>query len=141
MSTFQRRSLAAVVALAGAMSLSACGAGTSGADYANGKTQFTQKCGGCHAMAAAGTKGVIGPNLDDAFRQSRSEGFKASTFEGVVRYWIANPEQRSTPKMTPNLVTGKDADDVAAYVAVSAGAPDANGKYADSAVRPPAAAK
>lgn len=138
MSTFRLRSLAAVAVLAGAASLSACGAGSSNADYANGKTQFTQKCGSCHVMAAAGTKGVIGPNLDDAFRTARAEGYPASTFEGVVRYWISDAEQRAQPKMPRNLVTGKDADDVAAYVAVSAGAPGADGKVAESAVRPAA---
>ena len=30
----------------------------------DGKTIFTDKCGGCHTLAAAGTSGTIGPNLD-----------------------------------------------------------------------------
>ena len=31
---------------------------------ANGKTIFTAKCGSCHTLAAAGTTGTVGPNLD-----------------------------------------------------------------------------
>lgn len=85
-------------------------------------------------MADAGTKGDVtigGPNLDDAFRGSRRQGFEKSSFEGIIRYWIDKPEQRSQPIMPPDIVTGKDADDVAAYIAEVAGASDA-----ESPVRP-----
>lgn len=110
--------LALVALCAAAFTLAACGGGQR--DLANGKKQFAA-CGGCHTLADAGTKGTIGPNLDDAFRGSRNHGFETSSFEGVVRYWIEKPEQRTQPLMPPNLVTGKNADDVAAYVAAVAG--------------------
>jgi mono/diheme cytochrome c family protein len=32
---------------------------------AEGKTVFTTNCGSCHTLAAAGTSGKIGPNLDE----------------------------------------------------------------------------
>lgn len=32
---------------------------------AEGKTIFTENCGGCHTLADAGTNGAVGPNLDD----------------------------------------------------------------------------
>lgn len=136
MSTIRLRSLATgVIAVAAAVTLSACGSsGTANADLANGKDQFTKKCGSCHTMKAAGTVGVIGPNLDDAFRGSRAEGYPSSTFEGVVRQWIAKAEQVREPVMPRNLVTGKDADDVAAYVAVSAGVGAKPGELTDSPV-------
>jgi mono/diheme cytochrome c family protein len=102
--------------------LSACGGGSR--DLANGKAKFAA-CGSCHTLADAGTKGTVGPNLDDAFRGSREQGFEKSSFEGIIRYWIEKPEQRSQPIMPPNIVTGKDADDVAAYIASVAGAGDA----------------
>jgi mono/diheme cytochrome c family protein len=35
-------------------------------DAAAGKALFTTSCGGCHALADAGTTGNVGPNLDDA---------------------------------------------------------------------------
>jgi mono/diheme cytochrome c family protein len=57
------------------------------------------------------------PNLDNAFRGARQQGFKESEFQGVVEDWIKNAE----PPMPRNLLTGKDAQDVAAYVASVAG--------------------
>lgn len=120
---YQRsRVVLALVALSGAaFGLSACGGQEP--DLANGKAKFAA-CGGCHTLADAGTKGITGPNLDDSFRGSRQDGFEDSTFEGVVRYWIEKPEQNTQPIMPPDLVTGKDADDVAAYVAAVAGTGD-----------------
>jgi mono/diheme cytochrome c family protein len=104
---------------AAAATVAGCG-GSSGADLANGKQQFAA-CGGCHTLADAGTTSTVGPNLDDAFRGAREQGFDESSFEGVVRYWIEKPEQRTEPIMPPNLVTGQDADDLAAYIASVAG--------------------
>lgn len=114
-----------VVTCAAALSLAACGGGAaSSPDLENGKVKFKSSCGGCHTLADAGTKGDVtigGPNLDDAFRGPREEEFKTSAFEAIIRYWIHNPEQRTDPKMPPDLVTGKDAEDVAAYIAAKAG--------------------
>jgi uncharacterized cupredoxin-like copper-binding protein/mono/diheme cytochrome c family protein len=90
------------------------GCGGDKPDMANGKQLFTQRCGSCHTLADADTKGTIGPNLDDAFRQDVADGLGRSTIEGVVRKQIALPQG---PQMPANLVTGQDADDVAAYVA------------------------
>jgi mono/diheme cytochrome c family protein len=93
-------------------------------DRSNGKELFTQKCGACHTLADAGTKGQIGPNLDDAFRDSRRSGLGESTFVQVVRDQIAYAEKKTStgsPGMPDNLVLGQDAADVAAYVASVAG--------------------
>jgi mono/diheme cytochrome c family protein len=51
---------------------------------ASGQQLFTQKCGGCHALDAAGTQGTIGPDLDAAFRASREEGFDETSIREVV---------------------------------------------------------
>jgi mono/diheme cytochrome c family protein len=112
--------LAGVLALAAAAAIVA-GCGGSGGDVANGEAKFKNGCGGCHTLADAGTTATVGPNLDDAFRAARKQRFEQSSFEGVVRYWIEKPEQRTEPIMPANIVTGKDADDVAAYVASVAG--------------------
>jgi mono/diheme cytochrome c family protein len=123
--SFQPRfgGLLALAALcAFALGLAACGGGSSDTpDIAKGKVLFTGTCGGCHTLADAGTTGIVGPNLDDAFRASRKEGFEPSSFEGLVKYWIANPQQRTKPMMPPNLLTGQDAANVAAYIAAVAG--------------------
>ena len=96
------------------------GCGGNKADQATGKQLFTQRCGSCHELANAGTKGTIGPNLDEAFKQDVADGLGRSTIEGVVRGQIELPQGGQMPA---NLVTGKDADDVATYVADSVGKP------------------
>jgi cbb3-type cytochrome c oxidase subunit III len=110
------------VALALAAAVLAAGCGTGGkasahADQQNGATLFTAKCAGCHVLAAAGSQGTTGPNLDNAFGPSRQQGFKQSTIQSVVLDQIREP----SPPMPKNLVTGADAQDVAAYVAAVAG--------------------
>jgi mono/diheme cytochrome c family protein len=96
-------------------------AGSGGADLAHGQQLFISTCGGCHTLAEAGTKGVIGPNLDAAYEQPRSNGFSDSSFEALVREQIQRgfPYARPTP-MPANLLKGQDAQDVAAYVAAAA---------------------
>jgi mono/diheme cytochrome c family protein len=118
--------LLAMLALAAAMA--GCG-GASGvaapgsADLAHGKQLFTGACGGCHTLAAAGTKGTIGPNLDDSALGDRVSGMDMTSFEAMVREQIASPDPYG--KMPPDLVKGADAQDVAAYVASVAGAKQA----------------
>jgi cbb3-type cytochrome c oxidase subunit III len=114
--------------------LSACGTGGSvvkaPADKEHGRKLFAEKCAGCHALAAAGTQGTIGPNLDYAFAQARADGFKESAILDIVHDQIKFPGQypvrQSNPdylkgNMPANLVTGQDAIDVAAFVAANAG--------------------
>jgi cbb3-type cytochrome c oxidase subunit III len=107
--------------LAVALLLAGCGTGGKaephGADAATGQKLFTSSCGGCHTLAAAGTSGTIGPNLDDAFGPSRKQGFKQSTIQNVVLDQI----RIAAAPMPRNLVKGQDAQDVAAYVASVAG--------------------
>jgi mono/diheme cytochrome c family protein len=84
---------------------------------AHGQELFVQRCGSCHTFDAAGTVGQIGPNLDDI-----------AINEGDVLYAIKNgggrhakgQETGPSGNMPRNLVTGKDAQDVAAFVAANA---------------------
>jgi len=117
-----------ILLLLGALALLAgCGTGgkasSSGVDQTSGQKLFQAKCGGCHVLAAAGTQGTTGPNLDDAFGPSRKQGFKDSTIQNVVLDQIRQP----SPPMPKNLVTGQDAQDVAAFVASVAGKGAPNG--------------
>ena len=116
-----------------AASLAACGTGgkvSASANVQNGKALFQQKCAGCHALAAVGSAGGIGPNLDDSFAQARADGYKESAIANIVHDQIRFPGQYPTAQnnpnyltanMPPNLVKGQDADDVAAFVAANAG--------------------
>jgi plastocyanin len=83
-------------------------------DLVAGKKAFVGKCGSCHVLARAGTKGNIGPNLDEAFRNSLRVGLERSTVRGVVKQQILYPEIGGT--MPAKLVNPKLAADVAAYV-------------------------
>src|SRR3954454_6981493 len=115
------------VAAGGVALLSGCGGLTDqGDDVVNGKQLFVAKCGACHVLGRAGTKGVTGPNLDQAFTRAREDGFGQSTFKGVVHRQIQQPARgpqvdpatgKTLPLMPANLVSGDDAEDVAAYVA------------------------
>lgn len=83
-----------------------------------GKQQFVAKCGVCHVLSRAGTKGSVGPNLDDAFRNSLRVGIERNTIRGVVNQQILFPELGGV--MPAKLVRGQQAKNVAAYVAASA---------------------
>jgi cbb3-type cytochrome c oxidase subunit III len=124
-----RRS-AAALALATALLAGGCGTGgiSKGGDQDTGKKLFLEKCAGCHTLGDAGSHGAQGPNLDEAFAPSRDQGFEQVTIEQVVRDQI----ELAAPPMPANLVTGADADAVAAYVAQVAGKPVAKGKEATS---------
>jgi cbb3-type cytochrome c oxidase subunit III len=119
------RLLAAALTVCFAVIAAGCGTGgvAKGGDQDRGKQLFLNKCGGCHKLAAAGTQGTQGPDLDAAFGPGRSQGFKQSTIEQVVRDQIELPSQLGAtgPTMPANLVRGADADAVAAYVAAVAG--------------------
>jgi mono/diheme cytochrome c family protein len=86
---------ALVLCLAAALALSGCGTGGLG-NVAAGNEQsggqlFQSKCGGCHALAAAGTTANIGPDLDAAFGPDREQGFDDSTIRNVVLIQMQQP--------------------------------------------------
>jgi cbb3-type cytochrome c oxidase subunit III len=79
-----------------------------GGQLTSGKDIFTANCGSCHTLAAAGTSGTVGPNLDDlkpAFarvqRQVINGGAIMPAFQG---------------KLTPTQIKA-----VATYVSSNAG--------------------
>ncbi|MBA2347755.1 MAG: c-type cytochrome [Solirubrobacterales bacterium] len=118
------RTVAHLVLSAGAVSaalgLSACSVKERDADQIAGKQAFVQKCGSCHILNRAGTKGVTGPNLDAAFGPSLDDGLGRGGVRGVVRKQIDFPSQRGstgTGTMPADLAEGSEADDIASYVA------------------------
>src|SRR3954454_17444061 len=118
--------------VAASAGLGGCTLRSSGADVVQGKKDFVAHCGTCHTLARAGSKGTAGPNLDEAFRRSRMDGIKSSTFMGVVERQIENPNTnqeidpqtgKPTTTMPANIVKGEAARNVAAYVAQAAAVP------------------
>ena len=101
------RSIAAVAVLA--LALAGCGGDDDGGDEgapppaattaetgdgggeASGEAVFTENCGSCHTLAAAGTSGTTGPNLDElqpdmgtVEEQVRNGGGGMPAFEGQL---------------------------------------------------------
>jgi mono/diheme cytochrome c family protein len=107
-------------AVAAAIGLSACGSeGISvpkdSTDY-RGAVLFSQRCAGCHTLSPAGTQGsanrnvrVQGPNLDQRKEKLSDVLFaiRNGGFSGGI--------------MPANIVTGREANQVAAFVSKYAG--------------------
>jgi mono/diheme cytochrome c family protein len=87
----------------------------------SGKVMFQKACGSCHTLAHANSSGTTGPNLDDAFRQDKTDGVKDTSIQGLVDYWIRYPDTQGV--MPQGIIEGQDAQDVAAYVAAVAARP------------------
>jgi len=68
---------------------------------------FAASCGGCHMLSDAGTKGAVGPGLDD------------TTFDAAA---IAMQIKNGKGGMPAGLLTGDDVQAVADYVAAAAAA-------------------
>jgi cytochrome c5 len=77
-----------------------------------GRELFGRTCNQCHTLAAAHTDGRTGPNLDE-LKPPKS----------LVLDAILNGRARGAGRMPARLLQGKDAEDVAAFVARVAGRP------------------
>jgi plastocyanin len=125
-----------------ALALGAAGCSVKGADNANlivGKQQFVAKCGSCHTLARANTKGIVGPNLDEAFRAGVGEAHGRTEIRGLVEFQIRFPNPEGV--MPKDLVHGSVAQDVAAYVSRAAANPGADTGLLATAVEAPGAGK
>ncbi len=138
-----------VLCAGGLASLAVAGCGSTalkGGDNVNliaGKKAFVAKCGSCHTLARAGTKGIVGPNLDEAFRASIEEGLTPGSSRAAIRGTVEEQIKIPYPEgaMPKNLVGGSLARDVAAYVARSAANPGKDTGLLASAVEAPGSGK
>jgi plastocyanin len=131
------------LALLGALAIGTAGcSGVKGADDVNlivGKQAFVAKCGACHTMARADTKGIVGPNLDEVFRSSVAEGLQRNAVRTVVEGQVQNPNVAGV--MPAHLASGATLADIAAYVAQSVDSPGDDTGLLASAVEAPGAGK
>ena len=123
---WRERSKLAVTGIAVAVAVTVAGCDLQeDADLERGRELFIAKCGTCHVMTEAATTADIGPNLDAAFAAARQQGMDQDTIEGVVQSQIENPRPAEADQtnlyMPANLVTGQDAENVAAYIGSVAG--------------------
>jgi mono/diheme cytochrome c family protein len=75
-----------------------------------GRQLFGERCHNCHTLKASDSVAQVGPNLD-TLRPPKN----------LVLDAIHNGRARGNGQMAADLVEGKDADDVAAYVAKAVG--------------------
>ena len=112
------RGVIPLIALAAAATLAACGTQEIevSAEYERGAQLFSERCGGCHTLAAAATQGTAnrsqrtqGPDLDGRTETEEDVLFaiRNGGFSGAI--------------MPQNIVVGGDAEEVAAFVAEYAG--------------------
>jgi mono/diheme cytochrome c family protein len=79
------------------------------------KELFQTNCGSCHTLAAAGTDGVVGPNLDDLLGAGTTDP-EANT--GRVLDAI---HQGIAGRMPAGILGGEQAKEVASFVSRNAG--------------------
>jgi mono/diheme cytochrome c family protein len=105
--------LLAIPAVAAAILATACGSkGVQVND--RGAQLFSERCAGCHTLAAAGTHGSVGERISGPNLNYRKET------KTTVLYAIENGGF-SGAIMPQNIAVGKDARDIAAFVAKYAG--------------------
>jgi mono/diheme cytochrome c family protein len=80
------------------------------ASEASGRSLFARNCSTCHTLAAANAVGRVGPNLD----QLRPP-------KGLILNAIQQGRARGQGQMPAQLLDGQDAQDVASFVAATAG--------------------
>jgi mono/diheme cytochrome c family protein len=76
----------------------------------HGRQIFGERCNNCHTLAAARTQGKVGPNLDELKPPA-----------ALVLNAIETGRMRGNGTMPAGIVSGKDAQDVAAFVGAVAG--------------------
>jgi len=133
---------AATGLLVALLGLVTAGCSIKGADNANliaGKKEFVAKCGSCHTLARAESKGIVGPNLDAAFRASVESGLGRGSIRGVVEGQIAYPDKAGV--MPKGLASGSTLQDIAAYVAQVVDRPGKDSGLLASAVEAPGSGK
>jgi mono/diheme cytochrome c family protein len=91
---------------------------------------FATNCGSCHTLAAAGTDGVVGPNLDDILptQVAPPEGTpeevaeaKRQAYDGVYGRVLTAVVCGLGGRMPAGILQDADAAEVSAFVAAYAG--------------------
>jgi len=83
------------------------------------KLVFVNNCGPCHTLAAAGTDGVVGPDLDQLLVPTGTNS--ADQYEGLYTRVLSAVQCGRAGRMPKGIVVGEDAEDAAAFVAAYAG--------------------
>jgi len=95
------------------------------ASLERGQSLFQTNCGACHMLAAAGTDGNFGPDLDQLLAPGGPVDDQAAVtaLEGRVLNAIDNGVDGTTTagRMPGGILAGEQAEEVARFVAQTAG--------------------
>jgi mono/diheme cytochrome c family protein len=98
------------------------------ASLKEGKSLFDTNCGTCHSLYAAGTDGNFGPDLDELLAPNGAPSGPTAeqTIKGTkerVSNAISEGVDSSTTagRMPPGILSGEQAEEVAEFVARTAG--------------------
>ncbi|HEX2102041.1 MAG TPA: c-type cytochrome [Solirubrobacteraceae bacterium] len=125
--TRRRRFLAAGCILAAGLGAAACGSegidlpSNESANVKRGAVLFAERCQGCHTLDTAGSQGSATAVHDRELSDGPNFNDRRETVDSVL-YAIRNGGF-SGAIMPENLAVGKDAQDIAAFVAKYAGGP------------------
>jgi mono/diheme cytochrome c family protein len=90
-----------------------------------GKSLFETNCGTCHTLYAAGTDGNFGPDLDELLAPNgpaTDEGTIDGIKERVLNAVHNGVDSSTTPgRMPPGILSAQQAEEVAEFVANTAG--------------------
>ena len=87
--------------------------GTVPASDRQGLELFQINCGACHTLAAAGTDGIVGPDLDVRFGTGSKSSLQKSTYTTV----LATIQNGLGGRMPKGILRGAQAKAVAQFVA------------------------
>lgn len=82
------------------------------------KELFAGNCGPCHTLAAAGSDGVVGPNLDEILVPTGANA--AEQYEGIYTRTLTAISCGVQGRMPKGIVIGEEAEEVARFVGVYA---------------------
>jgi len=88
-----------------------------GVDAVEGRRQFGLHCATCHTLHGANAVGKVGPNLDNLVGGLPTSAARTAFVLSAIHSGFAEGQGQ----MPPDLVVGRQAQDVAAFVAAVAG--------------------
>jgi mono/diheme cytochrome c family protein len=83
------------------------------------KDLFAANCGTCHTLAAAGTDGIVGPDLDEILVPTGSND--PQQYESIYTRVLTAVTCGIRGRMPKGIVVGEEAQEVARFVAAYAG--------------------
>jgi len=94
-------------------------------DLKEGQSLFQTNCGNCHTLYAAGTDGNFAPDLDELLSPSgppEDEATIKATKKRVLNAIDQGVDSTTTAgRMPPGILSGEQAEEVAEFVATTAG--------------------